>query len=311
MHVSNLIDIDYMVAPGLHVGVTSTDALNGYKSYGMITRAIGYTGDVMQVQCCPDGSEFHRVRTGAVWSEWYAGAMPYEYTGKMVFDHDLGKPLWIIHVNQQRLTVSTPLVIGAFSITCGPATSDNANCSFVIGSESANFAVASTDTGADIAATLAGIKPVGFTSSVEDSTVTFTRVSGNLGIGTQISIVDDGSGATYYIGPSYNEPQTLPGDITIQLGEESEPVTLTVGKGQPAESIVGVLYSRFLGDATLNTKWSVESSNDPVDSILFTPKTVGVQPFISVDAGTTQVLFFIGEEAGTIFVDATGERVNK
>lgn len=77
MHVSNLIDIDYMVAPDLHVGVTSTQALNGYKSYGVITRAIGSSSDVMQVQYCPDGSEFHRLRTGAVWSDWVAGAKPY------------------------------------------------------------------------------------------------------------------------------------------------------------------------------------------------------------------------------------------
>lgn len=307
MHVSNLIDIDYMVAPDLHVGVTSTEALNGYKSYGVVTRALGSSGDVRQVQYCPDGSEFHRVRTGAAWSEWFAGVMPYDYTGKMVFDYDLGKPLWVIHANQQRLTVSTPLVIGAFSITCGPATLANANCSFVIGSQSATFAVESTDTGADIAATLAEISPDGYTGTVEGSTVTFTRVSGGLSIATQISIVDDGSGATYDIGPGYNEPQTLPGDITVQLAEESDAVTLTVTKGQDAYSIGEELALLFAD----NTEWDAEFSHAPVDSVLFTAKTIGVQPFMDVDAGTTQVLLSIAEEAGIFFVDATGQRVNK
>ncbi len=313
MHVSNLIDIDYMVAPDLHVGVTSTQALNGYKSYGVITRAIGSTGDVMQVQYCPDGSEFHRRRTGAVWSEWFAGVMTYEYPGKMVFDHVLGKPLWISDVkpyvaSQRRLTVHTPMIIGAFSITCGPATSDNANCSFVIGAESVTFAVASTDTGADIATKLADINPVGYTGTVEGSTVTFTRVSEGILVGREISIVDDVSGATYVMGSADTEPQTLAGDITVLLTQESEVVTLTVTKDQSAYFIVDALAALFAD----NTEWDTEVSHGATDSILFTAKTAGVKSDMSVDAGVTDVYLSIEEEvvgSASVFVDATGQTV--
>lgn len=316
MHVSNLIDIDYMVAPDLHVGVTSTQALNGYKSYGVITRAIGSTGDVMQVQYCPDGSEFHRRRTGAVWSEWSAGVMNYEYAGKMVFDYVLGKPLWISDVkpyvvSQRRLTIITPLVIGAFSITCGPATSDNANCSFVIGSQSTTFAVASTDTGADIAATLAAAKPLGYTATIEGSTVTFTREGdprGDLLAGTEISIVDDGSGATYVMGSHDTEPQTLAGDITVQLTLDSEVVTLTVVNDSSAYFIVEELAALFADDS----EWDTEVSHGATDSILFTAKTAGVKSAMSVDVGVTLVYRSIEEEvvgSASVFVDATGQVV--
>lgn len=310
MHVSNLIDIDYMVAPDLHVGVTSTEALNGYKSYGVVTRALGATGDVRQVQYCPDGSEFHRIRTGAVWSEWFAGAMPYDYTGKMVFDYDLGKPLWLVHAKQQRLTISTPLVIGAFSITCGAATSGNANCSFVLGVQSVTFAVESTDTGADIAATLADINPVGYVGSVEGSTVTFTRVSGGILVGTEISIVDDVSGATYVKGSFDTEPQTLAGDITVLLTQESDVVTLTVTKDQSAYSIVEDLAALFEDD----TEWDTEVSHGATDSILFTSKATGAKTGMSVDAGVTRVYLSVEEGAtgsASFFVDATGQMVNK
>ena len=313
MHVSNLIDIDYMVAPDLHVGVTSTEALNGYKSYGVITRAIGSTGDVMQVQYCPDGSEFHRRRTGAVWSEWSADVMTYEYPGKMVFDHVLSKPLWISDVkpyvaSQRRITVSTPLVIGAFSITCGPATGDNANCSFVIGSQSTTFAVTSADTGADIAAKLAAINPVGYTGTVEGPIVTFTRVSGGILVGTGISIVDDGSGATYAMGSHDTEPQTLAGDITVQLTQESDVVTLTVVRDQGSYFIVEALAALFADD----TEWDTEVSHGTTDSILFTAKVAGVKSEMSVNAGVTLVYHSIEEEvvgSASVFVDATGQVV--
>ena len=318
MHVSNLIDIDYMVAPALHIGVDSTDALNGYKSYGIITRALGTSGLVIQVQYCPDGSEFHRVRHGAVWGEWFAGTKAYEYIGKMIFDEGLGKPLWISEVKpyvhaQQKLTVDTPTnIIGSFSITCGPASSDNPNCSFWVGAQSADFAVVSTDTGADIAAKLATMNPPGYTGSVEGNVVTFTRTGGGglsgegLLAGTAISIVDDVSGATYAVGSPDIEPQTLAGDLTIQLGDDV--VTLAVVQDSSAYFIVDDLAALFADDED----WDTSVSHGDTDSITFTAKTPGVRLDMHTNAGVTQVLFsveVIARGSASVFVDATGQVV--
>lgn len=318
MHVSNLIDIDYMVAPDLHIGVDSTDALNGYKSYGIITKAIGTSGDVIQSQHCNDGSEFHRIRHGAVWGEWSAGTKTYEYIGKMVFDEDLGKPLWISEVKpyvhaQQKLTVNTPPnIIGSFSITCGPASSDNANCSFWVGAQSVSFTVVSTDTGADIAAKLATKSPVGYNGSVDGNVVTFTRTGGGglsgegLLAGTSISIVDDGSGATYAVGSPDIEPRTLAGDLTIKFGDDV--VTLAVVQDSSAYFIVDDLAALFADDED----WDTSVSHGSTDSITFTAKTPGVRPDMQTNAGVTQVLLSVEEitrGSASVFVDATGQVV--
>lgn len=314
MHVSNLIDIDYMVAPDLHIGVDSTDALNGYKSYGITTKAIGTSGDVIQSQHCNDGSEFHRIRHGAVWGEWSAETKAYEYVGKTVFDEDLGKPLWLAEVKpyvhaEYKLTVNTPPnIIGSFSITCGPASSDNPNCSFWVGAQSVSFAVASTDTGADIAAKLATMSPVGYNGSVDGNVVTFTRVSGGLGVATSISIVDDGSGATYAVGSPDIEPRTLAGDLTINLGEEGDVVTLAVPQDQSAYFIVDLLAALYAEDED----WDTSVSHGSTDSITFTAKTPGLRPGMQTNAGVTQVLLSheeITRGSASVFVDATGQVV--
>ena len=52
MVLSNIGELDYMLAPDMNVGVKSPVAVNGYTEFNINTLALGKDGDIVQVQHC-------------------------------------------------------------------------------------------------------------------------------------------------------------------------------------------------------------------------------------------------------------------
>ena len=124
MVLSNIGELDYMLAPDMNVGVKSPVAVNGYTEFNINTLALGKDGDIVQVQHCGASLDvFVRVFNARTYTftSWLRPNALSEYVGKSIFDTVTGKPIWLKTVNDYvkgvyTLTLSDTNVKHSFSV---------------------------------------------------------------------------------------------------------------------------------------------------------------------------------------------------
>lgn len=159
MVLSNIRELDYMLAPGMNVGVKSPVAVNGHTEFNIETLAFGKDGDIVQMQHCGASLDvFVRVFNASTdtFTSWLRPGALSEYVGKSLFDTVSGKPIWLKTVNDYvkgvyTLTLSDINVKHSFSVAVTQVATKSGTIALRVDQQGdIEFEVLTTDTKADI-----------------------------------------------------------------------------------------------------------------------------------------------------------------
>ena len=159
MVLSDIRELDYMLAPGMNVGVKSPVAVNGYTEFNINTLALGKDGDIVQVQHCGASLDvFVRVFSASTdtFTSWLRPGALSEYVGKSIFDTVTGKPIWLKTVNDYvkgvyTLTLSDTNVKHRFSVAVTQVATTSGTIALRVDTDSdIEFEILDTDLAADI-----------------------------------------------------------------------------------------------------------------------------------------------------------------
>lgn len=159
MVLSDICELDYMLAPDMNIGVKSPVAVNGYTEFNINTLALGKDGDIVQVQHCGASLDvFVRVFNARTYTftSWSRPNALSEYVGKCIFDTVTGKPVWLKTVNDYvkgvyTLTLSDTNVKHSFSVAVTRVATTSGTIALRVDQQGdIEFEVLTTDTKEDI-----------------------------------------------------------------------------------------------------------------------------------------------------------------
>ena len=159
MVLSDIGELDYMLAPDMNIGVKSPVAVNGYTEFNINTLALGKDGDIVQVQHCGASLDvFVRVFNARTYTftSWSRPNALSEYVGKCIFDTVTGKPVWLKTVNDYvkgvyTLTLSDTNVKHSFSVAVTRVATTSGTIALRVDQQGdIEFEVLTTDTKEDI-----------------------------------------------------------------------------------------------------------------------------------------------------------------
>jgi hypothetical protein len=283
MGISDIRELNHMIAPGLNLGVTSTVAVNGYKEFNIFTVAVGRQGAVMQYQLCGSSNDvFCRLydNNTTLFTDWERPIPKSEYVGKSLFDTVTGKPVWLKTINDYVKGVYTVTfgdlnVKHRFSITVtGVATISGTIAIRVDTNADIEVEVLDTDTVEDITGKIwdaIDLTEDWETTLLQEGALVCEKVvagavsvtqfvdTDNTGVTATIDILNEGAGSV-----SGNITLTVDGDdivIPVVAGEYAEEIGFklqtigivdwTVACSEAPNGEVVTLSCRFAGDHTI------------------------------------------------------------
>jgi hypothetical protein len=278
MVLSDIGELDYMLAPDMNIGVKSPVAVNGYTEFNINTLALGKDGDIVQVQHCGASLDvFVRVFNARTYTftSWSRPNALSEYVGKCIFDTVTGKPVWLKTVNDYvkgvyTLTLSDINVKHRFSVAVTQVATTSGTIALRVDTDSdIEFEILDTDLAADIITKMkAAVDATGEWNTEilqEGALICEKTLPGSVSVTSFIDTDTTGVEATVTI---LNEGVgTASGNVTLTI--DGDDIVLPVVANDYAETIAAALESETIDGWSLAVGTGVDANNIVILTCLF------------------------------------------
>lgn len=278
MGISDIRELNHMIAPGLNLGVTSTVAVNGYKEFNIFTVAVGRQGAVMQYQLCGSSNDvFCRLydNNTTLFTDWERPIPKSEYVGKSLFDTVTGKPVWLKTVDDYvngvyTLTLSDTNVKHRFSVDVTQVATTSGTIALRVDMDGdIEFEVLDTDLASDIITKMkAAVDATGDWNTTllqEGALVCEKALPGVVSVSSFIDT--DGTGVLATVTVLNEGVGTVAGNVTLTV--DGVAIVLPVVANDYAETIAANLEALGISDWTVACGEGVDANNIVTLSCLY------------------------------------------
>lgn len=321
MVLSDIGELDYMLAPDMNIGVKSPVAVNGYTEFNINTLALGKDGDIVQVQHCGASLDvFVRVFNARTYTftSWSRPNALSEYVGKCIFDTVTGKPVWLKTVNDYvkgvyTLTLSDINVKHRFSVAITQLATTSGTIALRVDEQGdIEFEVLTTDTKADIINKMKiAVDATGDWDTVilvnleteEDNLVCTKKLPGVVSESTFIDTDITGVQATVNI--SAEGSSTHPGNVKLTIDGDDTVIAVTdIDLRNDAESIAAALGSVTIDGWSLAVGTGVNANIVTLTCLFAGDHTITYED--TDDTGISGVVATVTEGSASEWVYADG-----